>query len=266
MPRGNEGGIVMAVAISRVTKLFAVPALAVFFTIGDSTLAAERSLSWDDELCHNTIRFDPGKYDEARLRNTVHLLFGPPDFQAPIASLPFDPQSIAKVDLDKTSRQCRTALEVGGQVQFIPLRGIEDYRRAKIAEIKDACEFETTKIRGLGDPSALREYQPAAACSHFIDALEGNGDIMTVFRETLDRNCSRNVSPASCVEKQLANAQKSDGMAWVRLYLTTFGWNNCATKFTSRNADSKKLEQMRVELEGQFRRAFKVVKDKCDVP
>jgi hypothetical protein len=49
-------------------------------------------------------------------------------------------------------------------------------------------------------------------------------------------------------------------------YLTSFGWNNCANKFTIRNAERKKLEQMHAELEGQFRRAFKVVKDRCDAP
>src|SRR5262249_36019540 len=80
------------------------------------------------------------------------------------------------------------------------------------------------------------------------------------------QSCSRNASPAWCVGQQLSNSQKADGMEWVRLHLMTFGWYNCANKFASRNADGKKLEQMRVELEGQFRRVFKVTKDKCDAP
>jgi len=255
----------MDAAISWITKCFAVPTLAVLLAICDGAPAAERMLSWKDDIdCRHTVSFDPVKYDEARLRNTVNLLVGHSDFEAPVASLPFDPQSIAKLDLDRTNQECGKALETASRLKFIPLKGIEDYRRAKIAEIKDACEFETIKIRGFQDVSALHEYRPAAACSHFIEALEGKGDIMTVFRETLDRNCARNASPAQCVGRELANSQKTDGMEWVRLYLMTFGWNNCANKFTSRSADHKKLEQMRTELEGQFRRAFKVTKDKCD--
>src|SRR5262249_54080773 len=194
------------------------------------------------------------------------LLFGPPDFQAPLVSPPFNPQSIPRLDLDRTGQQCRNALDEANRLVFIPLKGIEDYRHAKIAEINDTCEFETVLIRGFRDPSALREYQPAAACSHFIDALEGKTDILTVFRETLEQSCSRNASPAWCVGQQLSNSQKADGMEWVRLHLMTFGWYNCANKLASRNADGKKLEQMRVELEGQFRRVFKVTKDKCDAP
>jgi hypothetical protein len=254
----------MGATISRIKKLLVAPTLAVVLAISDSTLAAERTLWWEDDIsCPYSVSFDPAKQDEAQLRNTVNLLFGHSDFEAPVGDLPFDPQSIYKLDLDQLKRQCSNALDATNRAKFIPLKGVEDYRRAKIAEIKDACKFETVKIRGFRDLSALREYQPAAACLHFIDVLECNGDIMTVFRETLDQNCSRSISPASCVERELANSRKANGMEWVRLYLMTFGWNNCANKFTIR-ADPMKQDQMRAELQGLFRRRFKITRPKCD--
>jgi hypothetical protein len=200
------------------------------------------------------------------LKNTVHLLFGPADFQAPFVPLPFSPQAISKLDLDGTTQQCSKALQSAGRLSFVPLRGIEEFRRAKIVEIKDWCDFETIKIRAFRDPSVLREYLPAAACSGFIDALEGKKNTMAAFRETLNQNCTRNISPDQCVQNQLANLQKPNALEWARLYLMTFGWSNCAVKYANRNVDAKKLEQMRLGLEGQFRRAFKIVKKQCDPP
>ena len=135
-----------------------------------------------------------------------------------------------------------------------------------IGEIEDTCRFEKIEIRGYRNPSALREYTRAPSCSHFIDALEGKSDIMTLFRETLRQDCSRNGSPATCEGRYLSDAQKPNGMEWVRLYLTGYGWHNCANEFTTRNADSTSLAQMREDLENQFRRLFKIVRDRCEAP
>jgi hypothetical protein len=232
--------------------------------ISSRTAAAEKTLSWWHDECDYSVSFDPAQHDEARLRNTVHLLYGPPDFKAPLLGLPFNPQSIERLNLDHTSRECRSAVEVANRLEFVPLTGIDDYRRALIAQIEDTCQLETVEIRSFRDPSVLREYQRAAACAPFVDALEGKSDIMAVFRQTLDQRC-RGAESAQCAERELSRSQKAGGMDWVRLYLTKFGWNGCATEFTSRNADSKKLEQMRAELEEQFRRTFNVTRNKCDL-
>lgn len=234
---------------------------------GGSAAAAEKPMSWDDEVCSNTIRFDPAKYDETRLRNTVSLLFSPSELQPPIAVAPMEPKSIATLDLAGSDRECSKVLERARSMTLLPLKGIEDYRDAKVAEIKDWCDFESVKIRGFGDPAALREYQPAAAaCSRFIDALEGRTDIIATFRDMARQVCSRNASPASCNAGFISQSQRPDGKDWVRLQVTSFGWNNCATEFTVANAGRKKRDQMRTQLEGQFKRLFKIKQDNCDSP
>ena len=250
----------------RTLRLIVAAALAVWLTNCGEATAAKKTISWSDELCENSFAFDPGKVDEQRVKNTVHLLFGPADFEAPFVQGPFTPQAIATLDLDGTTRMCKNALDLAGRLDFVPLGGIEEFRRARIAEIKDTCEFDSVRIRGFREPSVLREYEPAAACSGFVDALEGKKDLLAAFRETLDQNCAGNVSPAQCVEAQLAKTRKADGLEWARLYLMTFGWSNCAVKYNQRNIEAKKLEQMRLDLEGKFRRAFKVVEKHCDPP
>jgi hypothetical protein len=243
----------------------AASSLIVWLACDASALAENRTLSWSDELCRYTIGIDPKRYDETRVRNTIHLLFGPADFKAPLVVGPVKPQDVAKLDLDRVNKECATALDLANRLAFVPLNGIEDYRRAEIAAIEDACQFETVKIRGFQNSAALREYQPAAAaCTRFIDALEGKSDSMATFRQSLEENCSRNASPDQCLGRFLANAQSPNGMDWVRLYLMTFGWSNCANKFTIRSVDAKRLNQLRRGLEAEFRRTFKITKDQCE--
>lgn len=279
----------MAVRGSWITKLLAVSTLTALLAAGGTAYAAESSsnwsaaietpgdsmpaatASWTDDNCYNAINFDPRKYDEARLKNTIHLLFGPPDFRAPWLDLPFDPKYIARLNLERTKQECKAALETADRLKFIPLEGIEEYRRGEIAYIKDICEFHTVEIRGYRNPSALREYRPAVpVCSRFIDALEGKADLVTVFSEVVQQNCSHHVSPSECVKQWYVKVQRSnkvewteENMEWVRLYLTTFGWHNCANKLTIRTTNSKRQEQLRARLEQQFRSLFKVTSD-CD--
>jgi len=51
--------------------------------------AAETTLTWSDDFCENTIHFDPKKHNETEVRNTIHLLFGPADFETPMVIYPF---------------------------------------------------------------------------------------------------------------------------------------------------------------------------------
>jgi hypothetical protein len=248
------------IAVSRTvvsTTLLAALTLSALLAFSSGVPAAER-LSWWHDGCGHSVSFDPAQFDAARLRNTVHLLYGPPDFKAPPVGLPNHPQSVDRLNLDHFRQECTSALEVAGRLEFLPLTGIEEYRHALMAEIRDTCAFQTAQIRGFREPSTLRDYQPAAACAPIVDALEGKRDIMAAFRQTLDRQCT-GAGGASCVERELARAQKQDGDAWVRLSLVKFGWNSCASEFTSRSVDSRKLEQMRAGLEDQFRQAFNVI-------
>jgi hypothetical protein len=238
----------------------------VWWALDNAALAATKTITWSDGVCNNRMAFDPDKVDEQQLNNTVHLLFGPPDFYAPEVPPPLSLQDVSRLDLDGTTLKCSGAVSLATRLQFLPLKELEEFRRAKIAELKDTCAYDTALIRGLRNAAALRDYQPAAACSGFVDALEGKKDLTASFRETLAENCSGSVSPGECAQKGFAELNKPDGTERARLYLTVFGWSNCAVKYNARNTQAQKLEQMRAALDVQFRRTFKVVQNKCDSP
>ncbi|NPU68725.1 hypothetical protein HL667_27240 [Bradyrhizobium sp. 83012] len=225
--------------------------------------AAERTMSWDNG-CRFTVRYDPAKHDETRLRNTVRLLFGPSDFDSPGTLPAFDPKAVAALDADKIDRACKATLDAAARLEFIALSGVDDYRRAKMAELKDSCDFDLAHTRGFKTPSALRDYQPAAACARFVDAIEGKTDLQQMFRQTVDKGCANNASPKACVARYAAEAQMADGAERMRIYLVNFGWSNCAINYNLRNTGEKKMEAMRSALETQFRKMFKVKQDKCE--
>jgi hypothetical protein len=258
-------GVVMSGRVQQVVRLVAASVL-VWSVPAGTAFAATKTISWSDGVCANRLVFDPGKVDEPQLQNTVHLLFGPADFEAPTLPPLLTQQDVAKVDLEATSRQCSGALDAAARLPFLPLKGIEEFRQARIGEIKDICAYQAAFIRGLKNASALRDYRPAAACSGFIDALEGKKDLQASFREVLAENCSLSVSPGECAQRGFADLSKPDGIERARLYLTVYGWSNCAVKYNTRNTEAQKLEQMRAGLDAQFRRTFKVVQNKCDAP
>jgi hypothetical protein len=195
------------------------------------------------------------------------MLFEPHlDFGIEQGPMPFDPQEPTYYVPERLAERCKKTIDAAERLQFLRMNGIEEHRRANLAQMRDICEFETVRMRDWRNPSVLREYRPAAACSTFIDALEGKTDVMALHWQTLKRDCQQNASPDSCIDDGLAKIQKPDGMDWARLYLMTFGWNKCATKYVSRNADRDRLEEQRRSLELQFRRMFRVVKSRCEDP
>jgi hypothetical protein len=230
---------------------------------GNSASAAQKTLSWNDDACTYRISFDPAKHDAKRLNNTIRLLFNSEDLSAPIMPYTSGPQEAARIDLRKFDQECSAAVKKVRELELAPLQGLEDYRGHLIAESEDACRFGNIQIRGLRNPSALREYTPASACFHFIDALEGKSDMMKAYREMVDRQCANNASPRRCREDGLKEAEKPDGQARVRFHLITYGWNNCANQHTVRNADTR--EKLRSGPEKQFRRMF-TVRSKCENP
>jgi hypothetical protein len=118
------------------------------------------------------------------------------------------------------------------------------------------------KIRAHREPGALREYKPAAACSRYVDALEGKTDLAQTWRNTITESCRNNADPKACASRNLADGNGPNGTQWMRLYVLSYGWNNCAVPYLKVN--TAKTEGARSALQQRFKRLFKVKKQNCD--
>lgn len=243
-------------------KIAAFATVLAFLLACEPSAAAKRTITWEDEMCVNTIEFDDTKYQETTLRNTIGLLFTAPPVEAPSAEPVFKPEDIAKLDPDRFSAACTDALARVDQVAFLPLPDLKAYWATKVDEIRDTCAFELAKMRAHREPSALREYKPAAACSRYVDALEGKTDLVQVWRNTITESCRNNADPKGCASRNLAEGSGPNATQWIRLYVLSYGWNNCAVAYLKIN--TAKTEGARSALQQRFSRLFKIKKKDCD--
>ena len=228
----------------------------------EPSAAAKRTISWEDEMCSNKLEFDDAKYQETALRNTIGLLFSEPPVAAPPAEQVFKPEDIAKLDLDRFTAACSDAIAQADQIALLPWPELKAYWATKVDEIRDSCAFEIVKIRAHREPGALREYKPAIACSRYVDALEGKTDLVQIWRNAVAENCRRNADPKTCMSNNVANGNGPNGKEWMRLYVLTFGWNNCAVRYLKTN--TAKTEGTRTALQQRFKQLFKIAKQNCD--
>jgi hypothetical protein len=232
--------------------------------------AAQKTIEWLDEIqCSNSIKFDPKKYDEKKLRNTIAAIFanrftGDP-FPYISPEIQIHPTSPASLRLEQFKQLCDRTIRQAADLAVIDLPGIEAYRKLKLEELDDECKFGTIKIRAAsGDPAALRSYAPSAAtCSGFIDALEGKADIMTFWRELVDSHCQYNAAPSACRADFFSHEGKDDAMDWVRSDVLEYGWIRCSTPYSKISVDRKRAEETQTTLASEFRLRFKIKRPVC---
>jgi hypothetical protein len=231
--------------------------------------AAQKTIEWFDDLqCSYSVKFDPKKYDEQSLRNTIAVIFNSRFTGAPFPDIfpdiPIHPTSPASLRLEQYQQLCERTIRQASDFAVIDLPGIEAYRKLKVEELDDGCKFGAIKIRAAsGDAAALRSYAPSAAkCSRFIDGLEGKVDIMTVWREVADSLCQRFASPDTCKADFLADEGKADAMDRIRYSVLQFGWNNCSTPYL-KAADRKRADEIMSALVREFNLRFKIRRPAC---
>ena len=227
--------------------------------IAGAAEAQTKRLRFNDDTCDYELRYDSAKLPEAAVKATVELLFSmPPSIDQPFVSIN-QPEDIAKLDISKVEEQCREKPAAVTGRATLPLRGLDAYKAALVEELDDSCELERAKFAGYRDPSALRRYTPAAACSHFVDAIEGKADLQETYRKMSEASCKDNASPAQCLARW---REQGKDPVMMRIGLLDYGWNNCAVQFTKRGNN----DRTRARLAAQFLKQYRARKLQCEQP
>lgn len=227
--------------------------------------AQMKTFTWVDGMCNGTLRYDPKKLDVKALDATTKMLSS--DATIPVAPHIATPADVAKIDIAAFERECAGELDTLRQAT-LPIDGIEEYRALRVRHVQDACAFGLALLRGYSDPKALRTYTPASPlCDRFVDALEGKSDFDAAWKRAVDEGCASNASPQRCKARYETEAARPDGAAYKRLYLTMFGWNNCAINSIAHNTDAgtKAREAMQAKLRKAFARTYRA-KFVCEKP
>lgn len=234
--------------------------------MSSASYGAQKAIRWQDgAMCEFETRFDPAKYDEERLRNTVEVIFGDGFYKQPtLVTALIGPAGSLTSNTAEYQQACAREKERVENLAVIDLPGIENYRRRSLEEFEDMCRFDVLQGRAAsGDPAALREFTPSAAkCSTFIDALEGKTDIRAVWRDVVEAQCRENGDPEKCKAAHYSAENRPNAADAIRLDVLGFGWTSCSTSYLKAN-DMRTAELMRSGLEKSFRRRFKVKAFPC---
>jgi hypothetical protein len=228
-----------------------------------ASYGAQRTITWQDaEFCQYDVKFDPGRYDQQQLKNTIDVIFTGHIFELP---MPLDYLSAGEAGIASYKEACERQI---GRVAALPVTnipGIEDYRKMKLSQLQDWCEFGSIFIRGaLGDSAALREYKPSAAqCSRFVDALEGKIDIRAVWRDVVNSTCEKNFYPEACRAASFADESRPDAADRIRREVFRYGWNSCSTPFLKVNDTRRAADFMEAKLQTKFRTRFSMKRHPC---
>ena len=235
--------------------------------ISNNAQAAQRTITWQDGMfCQFEIKFDPTKDDEEKLRNTINVVFLDGFYKKDFPDIALDhPGGHLVSNPTKYQKACELTKDKATNLRVIDLPGIEDYRKLKLEQLEDWCTFNTLEsIAASGNPSALREYTPAAErCSPFIDALEGKTDIHAVWRDMINSLCRNNSRPETCRDGFISAERGPNPAERIKLDVLTFGWQNCANSDLKINSAEKNAELMKIALEKSFRRRFRVKNYPC---
>jgi hypothetical protein len=242
-----------------------VAALATFVLLGcQQSHAAQKTIEWADGMqCSSTIKFDPKKHDETRLRNTIDVVFTGKFFDFPISD---GYVRLGAPGVEAYRNLCARKVEQLSSLPLIDLPGIEEHRRLKIDQLKDWCDFETAQLRGmLGDVTALRQYTPSAPyCSRFVDGLDGTADLKEVWREVVNSHCKLFHTEDACKAEHFAAEGAPDATDRIRRDVLDFGWTSCSTRYVKTgNFVSTQVEAMETKLEVAFRARFRVKRPPC---
>lgn len=227
--------------------------------------ARTRTFTWVDGMCNGMLRYDPKKLDVRDLDATTTIISS--DAAFPMAPYSETPADVARIDIAAFERECAGELDKLRQTT-LPIHGIEEYRALRVRHVQDACAYGVAVLRGYSDPKALRTYTPASpVCDRFIDALEGKSALDSVWKRAVDEGCANNASPQRCKARYEAEAARPDGAARKRLYLTNFGWRNCAVNAIAYNTDAGTTARkaLQAKLSKAFARTYRA-KFVCETP
>jgi hypothetical protein len=223
--------------------------------------------SWTAGVCEYTVRFDPAKTPEQKLKDTVFLVYQSAERGILSVPMPSKPAEALAISLDEVEKSCAERRE--RLVALDPLalggsaKGVLALREALVAEADDECAFTRAKVKGYSDPEALRAYEPAKSCNNIVDALSDPAKLEPFWRAFTEDLCKDNLSVEDCRKRELDKAALPDAADWMKLTLIEFGWNNCANAFTLRG--SSDFDAAREKQVAAFKKVFKP-RETCEEP
>lgn len=229
--------------------------------LSSGAVAQLKNFTWDDGLCSYRGLYDPKKYSEAELRNTVKL-FDPNEFNLITHSTAvFRPSDIGRLDVAKFDSVYRDMSANLAGLKIVKMSYFEELRRAKLKEMEQVWQLNRTTMLAFDDPLKLNEYTAAPACNQRLAGplAKGGDDLMSAWLSVNMDMRAKNSDPERLRREFESKKASPERDLHARVDVLTFGWYNCANELIDYTPYDGKASE-------QFQKLLSRVRGQCDEP
>lgn len=232
------------------------------FLLAVCASAQGKVFKWETELCMMTGTFDPAKYSEAQLRNTL-MLFGPEMIGLGLSLHVWKYEDIAKLDLAAYEKEYAEKSKKLRELDIVKVPYFESLRRDVLKEMEQLYHLTRTTAVAWTRPEVLRDYPGADACkAKFAGPLIAGGEeLVKAWRGVNLESQKRNADPKHLQKRFDEENASPDRLKFALVETMVFGWWNCANdarQYVERARDGS--------ADVQFRKLFRRVKEVCEDP
>src|SRR5687767_8953611 len=166
------------------------------FLLAVCASAQGKVFKWETELCMMTGTFDPVKYSEAQLRNTLSL-FGPGQIGLGLSLNVWGPEDVLRLDIPSYDKEYEQKSKKLRELDIVKVPYFEDLRRDRLKELEQIHQLTRTTAIAYTRPEVINEYPRAEACKKRFAAPPnaGGDELVKVWREVNLASQKRNSDP-----------------------------------------------------------------------
>ena len=224
--------------------------------------AQGKVFKWETELCMMTGTYDPAKYSEAQLRNTL-MLFGPGQIGLGLSLQVWKHEDIAKLDIAAFDKEYEQKSKKLRELDIVKVPYFETLRQDLLEEMEQVHRLTRSTAVAYTRPEVLKDYPRADACkAKYVGPLIAGGEeLVGAWRQVNLESQKRNADPKRLQARFDQENASPDKLKFALVETMNFGWWNCA---------NETLERVERANDGttdkEFRKLFRRVKEMCDEP
>jgi len=219
---------------------------------------------WNDETCVYESTYDIDIYSEIQLKNCFSLTY---NYYYRINHTPsvFKPEDIARLNLDTLDNEFNTKINQLKSLELPKTDYWNELRKSIIIEFEQLYKVSRIAYLGYIDPKQLKDWHYQDSClNRHVNALITSEDSLLndwydLTSSLVKKNCCPDIVWANYYEQY--NSDKR--FDYAKVYITTFGWWNCAINHIERCDDKFDWKTKQEEFLKLF---IKTETNDCDEP
>ncbi len=209
--------------------------LLVLFSISIDLSGQKSVLTWQDELCVYESKYNSRKYSEQQIRNCLGLVNG---YHFRIDHLPsvFNPEDIKRLVLDTLDNEFNKKVKELRNLDLPKSKYWTNLRNCIMSELEQVYSLSRIAYSSYKDPISLKlwNYQDPCLRKHADAFIIGGDSLLKDWFELTSELVKNNCCPDKVWQNYSNQRSSKDSLIYAQVYVSTFGWWNCAIKYVNR--------------------------------